>query len=388
MVLLDPLAAPSCRHPAAPAASLCFCHLACCLLQAVGELLEVLGADGSLLVQVPAWHYADPQLPAGATSLPLRDALERCYDLRQPKPELLQLLHGRLAAALAAAEGAGVAADGGQLQQEPMLLPAVGKLRGKQQHVRGKDSASELSAGLAGAAMAQGLHGRLCGQGCVVDRLEVGGKWRGGESWAGSVWEGSKWAAAMGAATQVASQSLAALWRWGVPTEPADTKLAWRTCLPLPPPVLQQLAALVADPAGGEAYLAPRHVIDVLRDFLPTPTDAPQLLLGPAQLLGTLRQLQPRLYSISSSQVGAAGLGWPAWSGLVWLPAAWACRLGTGLKEADGHILCRHSTLLTVRASVRNPVCSWSTRGGCRPLWQWCATPAWQPTASASAPPS
>jgi hypothetical protein len=176
ILLLDGLAA---RIPLLT----CFCSLPCCLLQAVGELLEVMGAHGSLLVQVPAWHYADPQLPAGATSLPLRDALERCYDLRQPKPELLQLLHGRLAAASAAAAppAAGAGAEAGQLPQEPVLLPAIGKLQGKQQHVRGKDSASELSAGPVGAAMAQEQHEWLCGQGCVVDRLEVRARlWIGG----------------------------------------------------------------------------------------------------------------------------------------------------------------------------------------------------------------
>ena len=43
--------------------------------------------------------------------------------------------------------------------------------------------------------------------------------------------------------------------------------------------------------------------MDVLRDFA-LPAGA---ALGPAELLGTLRQLQPRLYSISSSQVGSCG---------------------------------------------------------------------------------
>ena len=68
-----------------------------------------------------------------------------------------------------------------------------------------------------------------------------------------------------------------------------------------PPPAPQRLAALTADAVAAEAYLAPRHVVDVLRDF----RLAAGAALGPAELLGTLRQLQPRLYSISSSQVGA-----------------------------------------------------------------------------------
>ena len=206
--------------------------------------MEAMGADGSLLVQVPAWHYADPQLPADATSLPLRDALERCYDLRQPKPELLQLLHDSLAAA-AAAPGAGAEAGGGHLQQEqeleqwqePMLLPAIGKLRGKQQHVRGKDSASELSAGPVGAAMAHGLHERLCGQGCVADRLEVrqevDGRAANGRA------EG--WAAASG--RQPGVQPPGGLpcplcWVCVCPVKPATKLPAWRPCLHLPLPLL------------------------------------------------------------------------------------------------------------------------------------------------------
>ncbi len=52
------------------------------LPQAVEDLVLALGAKGDLLVQVPKWHYTDPRLPEGATSMTLRDALTRCYDLR------------------------------------------------------------------------------------------------------------------------------------------------------------------------------------------------------------------------------------------------------------------------------------------------------------------
>lgn len=65
---------------------------------------------------------------------------------------------------------------------------------------------------------------------------------------------------------------------------------------------LQLLAGFLGDAERAEAYLAPRHVIDVLADFRPA---RPR----PADVLGTLRQLAPRLYSISSSQLeGAAGV--------------------------------------------------------------------------------
>ena len=45
---------------------------------------------------------------------------------------------------------------------------------------------------------------------------------------------------------------------------------------------------------GRQAYLEPRHVVDVLSDF-------PDARLSSADLLPCLRPLQPRLYSISSS---------------------------------------------------------------------------------------
>ena len=55
---------------------------------------------------------------------------------------------------------------------------------------------------------------------------------------------------------------------------------------------LQRLAG--ASEAEVEEYLGPRHVVDVLSDF---PAAKPPL----EKLLRSLRPLQPRLYSISSS---------------------------------------------------------------------------------------
>lgn len=145
------------------------------LLQAVEELLAALGADGSLLVQVPSSHYADPLLPQGACSMPLRDALARCYDMRQPKHDLLRLLHAKLAAAASAAAvgqqlsitvSAGcTAADrtaAAGAAGEEAVTPKKRRSRG------GGDSASEMY----GGGMAGG-HDKLCAGGCVVDKLEV-----------------------------------------------------------------------------------------------------------------------------------------------------------------------------------------------------------------------
>jgi sulfite reductase (NADPH) flavoprotein alpha-component len=55
-----------------------------------------------------------------------------------------------------------------------------------------------------------------------------------------------------------------------------------------------RLAALLASSEGTAAYLAARHVADVLRDWRPA-------ALTSTELLGVLRALSPRLYSISSS---------------------------------------------------------------------------------------
>lgn len=47
----------------------------------VAELLEVWGVDGAETVATPDWDA-----PAhDRTTLPLREALERCYDIREPK---------------------------------------------------------------------------------------------------------------------------------------------------------------------------------------------------------------------------------------------------------------------------------------------------------------
>lgn len=134
-------------------------------MQEVETVMEALGA-GNPAVPVPRWHYADARLEDGAETMPLRDALSRCYDLRQPKLELFAALR----AALPVGEGA------------------------------------------------------------------------------------------LGA----------------------------------------ELDGLIADREAAEAYLEPRHVSDVLAAFRPA-------RLAPAELLASLRQLAPRLYSISSSQLEGAG---------------------------------------------------------------------------------
>ena len=51
------------------------------LLQAVDELLRLLEASAEDPVPRPTWHYDDGKLPQ-LDSMPLREALAMCYDLR------------------------------------------------------------------------------------------------------------------------------------------------------------------------------------------------------------------------------------------------------------------------------------------------------------------
>lgn len=57
-----------------------------------------------------------------------------------------------------------------------------------------------------------------------------------------------------------------------------------------------ELDKIINDAGTAEAYLAPRHVADVLNDFLPKGQG-----LSVTEFLSVLRPLQARLYSISSS---------------------------------------------------------------------------------------
>lgn len=66
----------------------------------VDELLDELDADGDTLVRVPSWHYKDAAVKEGATTMSLRDALTRCYDLRSPKLELMNVLASKLRGAV------------------------------------------------------------------------------------------------------------------------------------------------------------------------------------------------------------------------------------------------------------------------------------------------
>lgn len=66
---------------------MCVCTHACQTFvrvraQGVDALLAALGASGAERVPVPSWHYQEEGEPYADGSMPLRDALTKCYDLR------------------------------------------------------------------------------------------------------------------------------------------------------------------------------------------------------------------------------------------------------------------------------------------------------------------
>ena len=73
---------------------------------AVDEILHATGWDGDMKLKRPSWHYKDPRM--GDTNLmSLRDLLLYCYDLKSPKPDILEVLaeQGNLPEALKASIG-------------------------------------------------------------------------------------------------------------------------------------------------------------------------------------------------------------------------------------------------------------------------------------------
>jgi sulfite reductase (NADPH) flavoprotein alpha-component len=130
-----------------------------CFAQAVsagGKLAVDAAALGAAPVPTPSWHYAELEPSEGEggkarppvaalrpAELPLREALERCYDLRAPKGEpLLRALR----AALPAANGANGANGHANGHVANGHTAAANKESGKQQ----QDEAARLDALLAG----------------------------------------------------------------------------------------------------------------------------------------------------------------------------------------------------------------------------------------------
>jgi sulfite reductase alpha subunit-like flavoprotein len=187
---------------------------------AVDCIVRAMKATGEEQVRVPTWHYVDDALfskekekaeengddgiatnsVAAATTMSFREALSRCYDLKQPKQSLLRLL---LDASRAL---------------EQRIVSSGGR--------SGGDGANSTTTAL---KRSEQQEEDICANGCVVDAAD-------------------------------------------------------------------RLASLLRNATSASTYLANRHVIDILREFA-----AATSCITPPQLLSTLRQLAPRLYSISSS---------------------------------------------------------------------------------------
>jgi sulfite reductase (NADPH) flavoprotein alpha-component len=206
--------------------------------QAVDDLLAALGASGDEAVPTPAWHYREQPAPAGPTTS-LRHALSVAYDIKSPKAKpLLAALQAPLQAALAAA-----AADAPPPAAAPPP-PAAGAKGGARASI-------ELQVDATAAGGAGRAHGTSAGADAGAAGDQAGG----------------------GAAETQSQLS------------------------PLAASAAAVDALLAADAAALERYLAPRHVADMLEEA----SGGGAVRLAPAVLLGALRPLAPRLYSISSS---------------------------------------------------------------------------------------
>lgn len=183
-------------------------------------LMAVMGAPCDVTVPQPGWPYR--QGPSGAADdgpMMLRDALISAYDIRSPKPELLQLIARSLPPPL----------TNGHSNGQPNGL------------VNGHSNG--LANGLVNG------HSKEHSNGLIRDASE------------GVANDHSK--SVSHSAGSISDQAAR----------------------------LQKLMA-----GGSEAYLSQRHVADILADF-------PAAHVAPLEVVAALRQLQPRLYSISSSQL-------------------------------------------------------------------------------------
>ncbi|KAA6425116.1 MAG: sulfite reductase (NADPH) alpha-component [Trebouxia sp. A1-2] len=230
--------------------------------QAVEELLQVLGQEGQQKVPCPSWHYQDhdeqapsPDIPR---QLPLQEALVKCYDLRSPKPDLLQLLFEHMPApAQAASKHAN--SNGHSSHDTSALSNRNGHhADGSNTSMNGK---SQISNGYSNAANGYNLGAETNGYSSDGNGEDSHSSQNGNSS-----------------------------------EEPvihvdghADGTIQSETHLQA-----TELQHILQDEV--EAYLDKRHIIDVLHDFSGS---RPPL----AALLSCLRPLQPRLYSISSSQL-------------------------------------------------------------------------------------
>lgn len=230
--------------------------------QAVEEFLQVLGQEGQQQVPCPSWHYQDHDDHAQSSDiprqLPLQEALVKCYDLRSPKSELLQLLFEHMPAP--AQEASKHAKSNGYSSQDANALSngnghhANGSSTGMNGNSQTSNGYSKPANGHSHAAEANGhssngngSHSSQNGNSSEKPVIHVDGRGNGN----------------------------------GISQDETHQQAS-------------ELQHVLQDEV--EAYLDKRHIIDILHDFSGS---QPPL----ATLLSCLRPLQPRLYSISSSQL-------------------------------------------------------------------------------------
>lgn len=230
--------------------------------QAVEELLQVLGQEGQQQVPCPSWHFQDHDDQAQSVDLPrqlpLQEALVKCYDLRSPKPELLQLLFEYMPApahdATKHANSDGYGSKGTSTLRNGNGHHADGSSTGMNGNSQTSNGYSRPANGHSHAAKPNGHssngngndnHSSQNGNSNKKPVIHVDGDANGISQ------------------NEVHQQA-------------------------------RDLQGVLQDEV--EAYLDKRHIIDILHDFSGS---HPPL----ATLLSCLRPLQPRLYSISSSQL-------------------------------------------------------------------------------------
>ena len=73
--------------------------------RAVDELVSIMGWDADALMARPSWHYKDSRIDGENGKMTLKDLLMNCYDLKCPKPDILDVLAGEMAAVPDALKG-------------------------------------------------------------------------------------------------------------------------------------------------------------------------------------------------------------------------------------------------------------------------------------------
>lgn len=254
----------------------------------VEDLLDAAGAEGAILVKLPAWHYKDDEVVEGATSVSLREALTRCYDLRSPKPELLQLLAAKLKSLEKKVGNSAVGAHPNGVLKQARANGSTKNGTNGYSYINGNGNINGYTNGGKYSPNENGYitngHGHSANGNGPIGNIENGNWYHYSTNGSnghitngnGNITNGN------GLINQSKHEDICSL---GCVVDAAD-----------------RLTTLLQDPAALEDYLYRRHVADVLRDWRPAH-------LTPGELLSTLRQLAPRLYSISSSPLESSTSG-------------------------------------------------------------------------------